>query len=165
MTSKKDLVIKSNNLIEMQTDLSLIQLKIFTKIILTTVQNPDDDFCRFAIKDLLDDFNISSPHYTALKKATAGMIKAVILKNQNGEVQLPLFTKVSYKEGIVDMYLHPELKPYILDIKQRYTKYFFKSITGLNSIYSMRLYELLKEYEFRKSRTFSMEDLRFLLNI
>lgn len=63
------------------------------------------------------------------------------------------------------MYLHPELKPYILDIKQRYTKYFFKSITGLNSIYSMRLYELLKQYEFRNSRSFNLEDLRFLLNI
>ena len=93
------------------------------------------------------------------------MIKAVILKNENGEVQLPLFTQVSYDKGIVDMYLHPKLKPYILDIKQRYTKYFFKSITGLNSIYSMRLYELLKEYEFRKSRSFSMEELKFLLNI
>ncbi len=63
------------------------------------------------------------------------------------------------------MYLHPDLKPYILDIKERYTKYFFKSITGLNSMYSMRLYEILKQYEFRKSKSFKIEELRFILNI
>ena len=70
MTAKKELVIKSNHLIDMQTDLSLIQLKIFTKIIMSTVKNPNNEFYRFSIKDLLDDFNILSPHYTALRKAT-----------------------------------------------------------------------------------------------
>ena len=165
MKKEDKLVIKSNSLIDMQTDLKLTQLKIFTKVIMQTVKEPSGEFCRFSIQELMKEFHMVDSNHTALKKATAGMIKAVILKNQNGEVQLPLFTKVSYDKGIVDMYLHPELKPYVLDIKQRYTKYYFKSITGLNSIYSMRLYELLKEYEFRKSRSFSMEELRFLLNI
>jgi plasmid replication initiation protein len=165
MTYQDKLVIKSNSLIDLQTDLKLTQLKIFTKIIMHTVQEPQKEFCRFSIQELMQEFHMTGSNYTALKSATAGMIRAVILKNKDGEVQLPLFTKVSYKEGIVDMYLHPELKPYILDIKQRYTKYFFKSITGLNSIYSMRLYELLKQYEFRNSRSFKLEDLRFLLNI
>ena len=165
MESKKELVIKSNSLIDMQTDLSLMQLKVFTKIIMCTVKNPNAEFYRFTMKELLEDFHIQSKHHTALKKATAGMIKAVILKNKDGEVQLPLFTKVVYDKGVVDMYLHSDLKPYILDIKERYTKYFFKSITGLNSMYSMRIYELLKQYEFRKSRSFELEEFRFLLNI
>jgi len=63
------------------------------------------------------------------------------------------------------MYLHPDLKPYILDIKERYTKYFYQSMTGLNSMYSMRLYELLKQYEFRKNKNFQIEELKFLLGI
>lgn len=165
MIAKEGLVIKSNNLINMQTDLSLIQLKVFTKIIMSTVKNPNAEFYRFSIKTLLDDFNIASPHYTALKKATEWMIKAVVLKSPDREQQLALFTEVDYKNWMVDMYLHPKVKPYILDIKERYTKYFFKSITGLNSIYSMRLYELLKQYEFRKSKNFEIEEFRFILNI
>jgi len=164
---KKDnkLVIKSNSLIEMQTDLKLTQLKLFTKVIMQTVKEPNREFCRFSIQELMEDFKMTDSNYTALKSATAGMIKAVILKNIDGEVQLPLFIKVVYDKGIVDMYLHPDLKPYILDIKERYTKYFFKSITGLNSMYSMRIYELLKQYEFRNSRSFELKELRFLLNI
>jgi plasmid replication initiation protein len=113
----------------MQTDLNLLQLKIFTKIIMSTIKNPDDDFYRFSIKNLMDEFNLTDTNYTNLKRATKEMNKVVVLKTQNGEDQLALFTKVSYNGGIVDMYLHPELKPYILDIKQRYTKYFFKNIT------------------------------------
>ena len=70
MTAKKELVIKSNSLINMQTDLSLMQLKVFTKIILSTVKKPHAEFYRFSVKDLLNDFNIKSSHYTALRKAT-----------------------------------------------------------------------------------------------
>ena len=165
MSHKKELVIKSNELINMQTDLTLIQLKVFTKIIMSTVKNPNAEFYRYSIQELLKDFNITSKHHVALKKATAWMIRAVILRTQNGEVQLPLFTKVSYDSWIVDMYLHPDLKPYILDIKERYTKYFYQSMTGLNSMYSMRLYELLKQYEFRKNKNFQIEELKFLLGI
>jgi len=71
MNHKKELVIKSNELINMQTDLSLIQLKVFTKIIMSTVTNPNAEFYRYSIKDLLKDFNITSKHHVALKKATA----------------------------------------------------------------------------------------------
>ncbi len=165
MTAKNELVIKSNNLINMQTNLSLIQLKIFTKIIINTVNNPNAEYYRFSVQELLKDFNISSPHYTALRKATEGMFKAVVLKDKDREQQLALFTEVDYRDGVVDMYLHPKIKPYILDIKERYTKYFFKNITGLNSIYSMRIYELLKQYEFRKNKSFDIDEFRFILNI
>lgn len=97
MTAQDKLVIKSNSLIDLQTDLKLTQLKIFTKIIMQTVQEPQKEFCRFSIQELMQEFHMTDSNYTALKKATAEMIKAVILKNKDGEVQLPLFTKVSYK--------------------------------------------------------------------
>jgi hypothetical protein len=80
MTSKKELIIKSNKLIDMQTDLNLIQLKIFTKVILATIKNPNEEFYRFSVKELMNIFNITETHYTALKKATQNMIKAVVLK-------------------------------------------------------------------------------------
>ena len=163
--SKSGLVIKSNNLINMQTDLNLIQLKIFTKIILETVKNPNKEFYRFSIAQLMKDLNITDSNYSTLKRATKNMFKVVVLKTKDRETQLVLFTKVDYQDWMVDMYLHPDLKPYILDIKQRYTKYFFKNITWLNSIYSMRIYELLKEYEFRHKRSFEINEFRFLLNI
>lgn len=162
---KQNLVIKSNKLIGMQADLNLTQLKLFAMVIVETVKNPNNEFYRFNIKDLMNKFNITDTNYTALKNATKNMIKAVVLKTSNEEHQLALFTDVIYKDWIVDMYLHIKLKPYILDIEKKYTKYYFENISWLNSIYSVRIYELLKEYAFRKNRSFELKDLRFLLNI
>lgn len=162
---KKHLVIKSNKLIGMQSDLNLTQLKLFAKVIVETVKNPKIDFYRFSVKELMKEFFITDTNYTALRNATSKMIKAVILKHENGEVQLPLFTEVNYNKWILDIYLHPKLKPYILDIEKKYTKYYFENIAWLNSIYSIRIYELLKEYEFRGSRVFELDRFKFLLNI
>ncbi len=128
MENQKIIVYKSNRLIEMQSDLSLIQLKIFTKVIIETIKDPNDEYKRFNVKDLMREFNMTETHYTTLKRATADMIKAVILKTQNGENQFALFTSVKYNSGVVDMYLHPEIKPLILDIENKYTKYFFQYI-------------------------------------
>ena len=164
---KKNLVIKSNKLIWMQSDLNLTQLKLFAKVIIETVKNPNSEFYRFNIRELMQEFHITDTNHTALKNATAKMIKAVILKgdNENSEIQLALFTEVLYSGGLVNMYLHPKLKPYILDIEKKYTKYYFENISWLNSIYSIRIYELLKEFEFRKNRVFELDKFRFLLNI
>lgn len=163
--TKQNLVIKSNKLIGMQSDLNLTQLKLFAMVIIATVKNPQNDFYRFSIKELMDEFNITDTNYTALKRATGDMIKLIVLKTKDREHQLTLFTDIIYESGVVDMYLHKSIKPYILDIEKKYTKYYFENISWLNSIYSIRIYELLKEYEFRKSRNFELWDLRFLLNI
>jgi len=50
---------------------------------------------------------------------------------------------------MVDITIHRKVKPFILDIATKYTKYYFENISFLNSTYSIRLYELLKEFEFR----------------
>lgn len=165
MTLSKDIVIKSNKLIGMQSNLSLIQLKIFAKVIWSVVKKSDSEYYRFNIKNLLNDFYITDTNYTALKTATKDMIKSVVLQTANGEHQFALFTDVVYDRGTVDMYLHPKIKPLILDIEKRYTKYYFENIAKLNSRYSYLIYEFLKEYEFRKSRVFDLYDLKFLLNI
>ena len=95
---KQNLVIKSNKLIGMQADLNLTQLKLFAMVIVETVKNPNNEFYRFNIKDLMNKFNITDTNYTALKNATKNMIKAVVLKTSNEEHQLALFTDVIYKD-------------------------------------------------------------------
>ena len=44
MENQKIIVYKSNKLIEMQSDLSLIQLKIFTKVVIETIKNPNEKY-------------------------------------------------------------------------------------------------------------------------
>jgi plasmid replication initiation protein len=52
-----------------------------------------------------------------------------------------------YGEGDVSLCFSPALKPYLLDIKSRFTKYALQYALHLKSAYAIRLYELLKQYE------------------
>ena len=95
------------------------------------------------------------------------MIKPVIFKNEDEEKQkqYPLLDGVVYDKGTVDIAIHRLVKPFILNVATKYTKYYFENISFLNSTYSIRLYEILKEFEFRGARNFTIENFRFLLNI
>jgi plasmid replication initiation protein len=167
MNKAKTLVIKSNKLIGMQTQLSLVQMKIFALLIARTLENPKTEYYRFSTRDLMSSCNFGESNYTALQQTTANMIKPVIFKGNKEEQQkqYPLLDGVVYNKGTVDIAIHRLVKPFILDVATKYTKYYFENISALNSTYSIRLYELLKEFEFRGARDFTIENFRFLLNI
>lgn len=167
MDRAKTLVIKSNKLIGMQTQLSLVQMKIFALLISRTLESPDTEYYRFSARELMASCNSNDSNYTVLQQTTASMIKPVIFKwkEEKEQEQYPLLDGVRYKKWIVDIALHRSVKPFILNVATKYTKYYFENISFLNSTYSIRLYEVLKEFEFRGVRDFTLEDFRFLLNI
>jgi len=80
MNKAKTLVIKSNKLIGMQTQLSLVQMKIFALLIAKTLENPSTEYYRFSTKELMTSCHLGDNNYTALQQITANMIKPVIFK-------------------------------------------------------------------------------------
>ena len=57
MIKTKTLVIKSNKLISMQTQLSLVQMKIFALLIAKTLENPNTEYYRLSTKELMKSCN------------------------------------------------------------------------------------------------------------
>lgn len=55
-------------------------------------------------------------------------------------------------EGRVTIKLNEDLAPFLRDLKRAYTKFRLNNVLKLKSEYNWRLYELLKEREFRKER-------------
>jgi plasmid replication initiation protein len=68
-------------------------------------------------------------------------------------------------DGYVELCFDPKLKPYLLMLKERFTKLTLEQMVSFGSQYSGRIYELLKQYEKIGSRTFQLEDLKSLLGI
>jgi plasmid replication initiation protein len=60
----------------------------------------------------------------------------------------------------VELEFSDKLKPYLLQLKERFTKYHLDSVLKLKSFYSIRLYELLKQWETLKTRTVEVQELR-----
>ncbi len=167
MKKIRELVIKSNELIEMPVDFNLMQLKLFAKIVVSIRDNPNEEYYSFSVKKLLNDFELSDTNYTHLKNATKGLIRPVVIKGEgDSEKQKAFFTDVDYdSKGTVHFKIHQDLKPLVIGLERNYTKYYFSNIARLKSAYAIRIYELLKQYEFRGERLLTVDEIRAFLKI
>jgi plasmid replication initiation protein len=55
------------------------------------------------------------------------------------------------------------MKPYLIQLKERFTQYELLYTLAMKSQYSIHLYELLKSYEYQRDKTFEIEELKRLL--
>ena len=67
--------------------------------------------------------------------------------------------------GMVNIRIDERLAPYLFDLKQKFTNYELWNILAMKSSFSVRIYELLKSYEFKQMITFEIEELKKLLNV
>ena len=63
------------------------------------------------------------------------------------------------------MKFSPVLEPYLLNLKETYTKYRLGYVINFKSEYSFRFYELMKQYEAIGERTITVEEIKDLLMI
>ncbi len=105
-----------------------------------------------AVADLVDLYGVNQDAaYQKAKKAAEGMMKRQIrLKPNDADSRLIQWViESSYKqnEGCIKVELHPKLVPYIQDLKAHFTSYKLSRVSGLQSVYSWRLFELLMQFK------------------
>ena len=71
--------------------------------------------------------------------------------------------------GVLTIKLSDEIKPFVLELNKYYTQYQLKNINNIESIYGLRLYEILKCDDNKAKETknifkYSMQELREMLN-
>ncbi len=172
------LVRKANELVEARYKFDIWETRVFAKM-LTMIKPDDKDFQLYHIHvgDLLKDFNLqdAGDNYHAVKQATKKMLSRVIeIQKETPEglmwYAMPLIIGAkgfveSKGENFISVQFHQELKPYLLELKERYLQYDIRNLWGLSSVYSVRMYELLKQYEKIGKRFFSLDDLKMKLAI
>ena len=78
----------------------------------------------------------------------------------NGDfLQASFITSALYKKGtdIIEIGLSTEVRPFYVDLNQRYTKIQLAAAISLNSAYAKRIYEVLCMYKNMKDKTFRRE--------
>jgi plasmid replication initiation protein len=71
--------------------------------------------------------------------------------------------KIEKRSGLVKLELDKDMKPYLLDLQENFTQYQLLYTLAMRSQYSVRLYELLKSYQYRKKIDFGIDELKRLL--
>jgi plasmid replication initiation protein len=172
LQKKQDLVVKHNNLIEAKYKLSLQEQKFIVWLI-SQIKKDDKDFQTYEItvKDFSKLLSIHTKNSYKIMIDLSENILTRILKIYNKKEDTTLncnwvsSIKYHHGSGFMDVRFDPELKKYLLQLKQEFTKYNLKAVMKLNSVYSIRIYELLKQYLKIKKRVANIQKLKELLSI
>ena len=164
---KQELIVKSNTLLQQPLYKTSVELKLFSRVILAIRSNPNELSFTFQIKDLLESFQGWTDNYTELKKIPKKIVRVVDLNPSDKGFHLSaVFTDIFvHEEGVIIFEVNKNVKPFILDLSNNFTQYYFENIARLKSSFSIRIYEFLKQYEKIGSRKTTVTALRFFLNI
>lgn len=170
---------KSNNLVEGKYRFDIWEMRIFAKM-LTIIQPNDEDFKRYRIylKDIITEFSIDKNNrsYEELKRGAEKLASREIripMLSAEG-IEMELFTHIasgvkSFADNSQGKYIeidfHPDMKPYLLQLQNKFLMYDARNILKLPSSFSIRIYELLKQYEPIGKRKITIEDLKEMLDI
>ncbi len=170
--SRKSLVVKANDLVEARYRLTSNEQKLVIAMV-SCIEPEDDDFktYKFRIVELGEFMGIK--HREIYKEiydiANRLRKKDINIYDQESHSFINLGWLSSSKyfigEGIVELRFDPNLKPYLLNLKKKFVKYKPEVIKQINSGYSIRIYELLKQYEKIGKRIFDIDELRAILGI
>lgn len=166
----KSLVIQHNKIIEAKYRLSVGEQRLI-KLLVSMISRDDEDFKPYQIRvaDLADLLGIKSGDiYPAMKKSTKKLIGNVLtFESLDGEesIQTAWLSSARYLkgQGIAELQFSPILKPFLLQLQEHFTAYELGNVINLKHTYSIRIYELLKQYERIGHRKFTVEKLRELL--
>ncbi len=93
--------------------------------------------------------------------------KKITIRYGNNKLDVNWFSYSNYigNYSTLELRFNPDLKPQLLLLKNNYTKYILKNICSLNSPNAIRIYELLKQYEYIGCRTIETIELKSMLGI
>lgn len=108
--------------------------------------------------------------YKEMKRITKSLITRVIeIENPEDQSTKQLawlgFAHWKPKNGTCSISFYPDLKPYLLQLKSHFTTIDMKCLFGLKSVFSLRIFELLIQYEKIGKRKLTVLELRSMLGI
>jgi plasmid replication initiation protein len=167
-------------LVEARYKFDIWEMRIFLEM-LAKIRSEDSDFMDYKIylKDFVKDFFLQDNKNTyrlvkdAAKKLMGKLIEAKINRG-DGKMEdfiSPVVTSFKGRDqdneeaSYIKLSFHPDMRPFLLELKERYLTYEFRNVANLSSSYYVRIYELLKQYEKIGKRKMSVEGLKAMLGI
>lgn len=181
----KDIVLvkKSNNLVESRYKFDIWETRFFLSI-LSQIRREDNEFKKYRIwyKDVIKTFGLKSGDaYGSLREAARSLMQKPVYTNyeENGVKrtdELHIIRKLNYlsekqessanldNQEYIDVVIEDEMRPFLLQLQRNFTAYDLRNVVKLG-VYSVRLYELLKQYESIGSRTMRIEEMKAMFQV
>jgi len=167
---KNMLVTQANKLVEARYTLSLYEQRLVLMMI-SMIEPKDEDFKDYIIRisDFSDLIGLKSRNlYPTIKNLLIKLRERTLVIEKGKDYLITgWISSAEYvsSEGVVKLSFDAKLKPFLLQLKQEFTKQRLGTVIKFKGIYTIRIYGLLKQYEKLGVRTFTVEEFRKILGI
>lgn len=173
MEQEKQLVKQSNPLIEAQYRLGLIPQKLL-RYIISMIKPTDQTLTKKYYRINISDFEnylgwqYSGKIYEDIQRV-AEILKNTPVKFKKQDDYISTSWIVAYKypknKGWIEFELSGYLETELLDLHDKFTQYYLQNVSQLRHTYSIRMYELIRQYKKVGYREITLKDLRANLGI
>ena len=157
----RNIVVHSDKITKGRSKLSLSEMKAFLATITTIDAKNDTDFKEVTLtkKEFCGDTNLD---FRTVKSVCKTLLKQVYeIENNQVWKAYPIYQMFEYdkKTDEVKFKFNDYMRPYLLELTQKFTKYQIKNIITMTSKYSIRTYQLLKDLrDVKRHIEFEIED-------
>jgi len=160
--NNKELVVHHNNLNESIYNFNELELNLFV-VIICKMRNESENLVKFEANEIKTLINSKNRSYSRFEKIIHGLQDRTIeLKTETGYKRVKPFPTLDFdlKNKTVEVEMNSKLIPQFRELKERFTKYLLQDFLGLNSKYSKRIFQLLKQYESIGKRDIELDRLK-----
>jgi hypothetical protein len=145
---------------------SIWEIRIIS-VIASLVQDSDEGFYTYRVPLSVFGSKSLGRNYEDIKKAVLSLVKKVVIIKGEGKdfMAYTIFDKCGCEKGYLVACFHPDLKPFFQGLKKRFTLYRPDEILPLSSMYSQRLYMLLKSWSSCTEMTMPIQELHETLSV
>jgi len=169
---------KSEAIVKARYRLSPLAIK-FISVVISNLKRSDDINEEYVVK--VKDFKDLTGQktkriYELIDEALNDLLKNPLTiplgDEKNSILKANWVSGAVYNDGEVRFMIYPKLRPFLLEVKEKYLKYKLENILSLRSSYVIRLYEILKDwlelnkrYGNKAEKIISLEEFRSILEI
>lgn len=168
-----DLIVKSNRFVSAKYDWSTLEHRVVAMMV-AQLRKEDGSFGvqRLRVKDIIEMSGASSKDiYNRVEEICSKLlaqkieVRSVTEDGRREYEGYNLMSSCKYVEGsgFILAKFNDDMKPFLLELKRRFTMYRLQFVMQLRSQYSIRVYELLKMREDLRFVRLTIEELREIL--
>ena len=172
LTLPGEVVKKRNELVRSKISISNVDGSRVLANLIACVRHDDTEFkdtYRVPVKDFMSDLGGKS--YSHIKAMCRELAKATAeIEEPDPDGPHPIlrlytfFSSITYRRGVVEARFNQEMQPLLLDLRRCFTQYNLMEYLTLPSLYSQRIFEILKSWSNAPEVILSVAELHNLLD-
>lgn len=143
-------------------------LMAFASLVDETDINENGSFLEYRISasSVLPYTSVGGDNYKQVRDAAYTLLDQKLERKigKNGFQLYTLFSTIKYENGIITGEFHKDLKPFFLGLQEKFTQLHLQQYMKLPSIYSQKIYLLLKSWDDKPEFIIKLKDLQETLH-